>query len=127
VSYNLKLVATFMRELADTVASELQDTLGLPQERAAEIGLRSAQTVCDEFGGQLIYVPQGFALRITERDRALYSEFCSNGRDAAATARKFEISIQQVYKRIRLIEAAEYAERQGSLFDAANGTEAADA
>lgn len=116
MSSNLKMVATFMRELADTVAHELRAALGLSEEDAAEIGMRSAQQVCDEFGGMLIYVPQGLALRISARDKALYEEYLANGRDAAAVARKFNLSIQSAYKRIRMIEATAYAERQGSLF-----------
>ena len=43
----------------------------------------------------------------------------ANGRDIVATAKKFEVSMQTAYLRIRLVVAAELAERQGGLFDGA--------
>lgn len=117
MSVNLDRFAAFARELADTVAREIREEIGMSDDRAVEIGLRSAQKVCDEFAGQLIYVPMSFALRISERDQAMHEEYRQNGRDAAGVAKKFGVSVQTAYKRIRLVEAAAYSARQGALFD----------
>ena len=117
MSVNLDRVAAFARELADIVTRVVRDEVEVSDARAAEIGMTSAQKVCDEFAGQLIYVPMGFAVRISERDQAMYAEYLDNGRDAAAIAKKFGVSVQTAYKRIRLVEAAAYADAQGALFD----------
>jgi Mor family transcriptional regulator len=117
VSANLDRVAAFMRELTDVVGTELREEFHMTEDRAVAIGLRCAQRVCREFRGQLIYVPIGFALRISERDQAMYDEYCRDGRDVAALAKKFDVSVQTAYKRIRLVEAGNYATRQGALFE----------
>lgn len=117
VAGNLDRVTGFARELAEVVAHEVQAAIDVPPERAAEIGLRCAQRACDEFAGQILYVPLGMALRISERDRTMYDIYRSNGRDVAAVAKEFGLSIQTAYKRIALVEAAEYCARQGALFN----------
>jgi len=116
VSANLDRVATFMRDLADIVGREVQTVLGVPADRAAEFGLATAQKACEEFRGQLIYVPIGLALRISERDQEMFEWYCLNGRDIGATAKKFEVSVPTAYKRVKIVETALYNERQGALF-----------
>lgn len=117
MSANLERVANLVREFGELGGQVLRDELQMPADQAVEIGLRIAQRVCAEFAGTLIYVPTGFATQITERDQALYAEYCRNGHDVGALAHQFELSVQQVYKRIRLIEAQELARRQPGLFD----------
>lgn len=117
MSASLDRFAAFARELADIVARAVREEVDMSDARAIEIGLRSAQKACDEFAGQLIYVPMGFAVRISERDQAMYEEYCRNGRDAAAVAKQWSMSVQTAYKRIRLVEAAAFTARQGALFE----------
>ena len=117
MSDNLDRIAAFARELADVVARKVQECLPIDPQKGAEIGLSCAQEVCDEFAGQLIYVPMGLALRISERDQAMYHAYCQNGRDAAAVAKQFGVSVQTAYKRIKLVESAAFRERQGALFE----------
>jgi Mor family transcriptional regulator len=117
MSANFDRVATFMRELADTIARGVKSRVSeLSEGRAVEIGFEIAREACEEYGGQLLYVPKGHALQITERDRSLYEFYMANGRDIVATAKKFEVSMQTAYLRIRLVVAADIAERQGTLF-----------
>jgi Mor family transcriptional regulator len=116
MSANLDRVATFLRDLADILTRAARAEFGVAPDRAAEFGLSTAQKACDEFRGQLIYVPIGLALRISERDQAMFEEYCRNGRDAAAVAKKFDVSVPTAYKRVKIVETALFNERQGGLF-----------
>ena len=116
-SANLDRVSGFAAELADVVAQELGDGIMVAGEDVRLIGLRVAQRVCDEFGGQTIYVPLGLALQITDRDREMHRYYLASGRDAAATASQFGCGMQNVYRRVAMIESADFAARQGALFD----------
>lgn len=116
MSANMAQLASFTRDLADVVAFELKRHLTITDKQAGELGLTCAQKACDEFAGQLIYVPMNIALRISERDRALYALYVSNGRNINATAKEFDCSVQTAYKRVRMIETAEFNARQGALF-----------
>jgi Mor family transcriptional regulator len=117
VSANFERVASFMRDLGDTVAREVKRELNLSEARAVEIGMACAQKACEEYGGQLIYVPLGLALQISARDRELYAFYTDNGRDIVATAKQFNCSVQTAYKRVRMVETAAYNDRQGALFE----------
>lgn len=118
MSANLDRVATFTRELAEISARVVGDALKVPADQAAEIGLKIASQVCDDYSGQLIYVPSGFAVRINERDQAMYAAYVASSRDIVATARQFDVTVKTAYQRVRMVEAADYARRQGALFDA---------
>lgn len=117
MSANLERVATFTRELAETSARVVVDVLKIPADQAAEIGLQIASQVCDDYSGQLIYVPSGFAVRINKRDQDMYAAYVASQRDIVATARQFDVTVKTAYQRIRMVEAADYARRQGGLFD----------
>ena len=116
MSANYDRAASFMRDLGDTIAQEVRRQLGMPDERATAFGMDCAQRACDEFAGQLIYVPLGLAIKIEARDREMYDAYVAAGRDINAVAKRFECSVQTAYRRIRIIELAEFNERQGGLF-----------
>lgn len=113
---NSDLVAGIVREFGDVAREVLARELQLSPERAGEIGLLIATAVCREFAGLNVYIPQGTAQQLEGRDAALYAEYERNGRNAAAIAKSHGLSIQTVYKRIRMIEARELAARQNHLF-----------
>jgi Mor family transcriptional regulator len=117
VSKNLDRVTALVRELADLVSRTAIERLAVPPEVAAELGLETAQAFCTEYGGQVIYIPAGFAVRINQRDREMFDLFVSSGRNINAVTKKFGCSIHTAYRRIKLVEAAQYAERQPNLFD----------
>ncbi|MBN8885948.1 MAG: hypothetical protein J0I77_09530 [Rudaea sp.] len=116
MSANFDRTAAFTRDLAEVVSRKLQAELSLPPEQAGEIGMACAQEMCDEFGGELIYVGKGWVLQISERDRELHAYYVKSGRNIVATAKQFDLGVQAAYKRVRLFEAAEFNSRQGALF-----------
>jgi len=116
MSANYNRVAEFSRDLCDIIAREVKRQLDLPEAKAIEIGSGCAQRICDEYRGELIYVPIG-STRIDKRDRELIEFHRKNGEDIRTTAKQFDLCVQTAYRRIRIIEAAEYDERQGGLFE----------
>ena len=119
MSRNGDLVAALIKDFSDITAEVLERTLHLPAEQAAELGLQVAVAVCREHAGLTVYIPQGVLQQLDERDQALYTQYQRNGRNAAALAQEHGLSVQTVYRRLRLVEAQERARRQGSLFPAA--------
>lgn len=123
MSDNLARIATMLRDLAEIAGDELRQVLKLDQEQSEELGLRIAQRFCDEWGGQMVYIPSGYTLRLSQRDREMHDEYVRSGRDIGTVARKFSVSIHTAYRRIRLIEADDHATRQPGLFQEGEGTD----
>jgi len=117
MSANFDRVASFMRDLGDLIARQAKSQLSIPEAQAIEFGMGCSQKACDEFRGELLYVPMGFALQVAARDRELYAFYLAHGRNIVPTAKEFECSVQTAYRRVRLVELADFNERQGGLFD----------
>lgn len=118
MSDNLSRVPELLNDLADLVGRTVVDQLGLTAEQAAELGLEVAQAFCGEFGGQVVYIPVGYSLKIDQRDRDLYAAYLKAGRDIHAAAKAAGVSIHTAYRRVKLIETREFHERQPGLFEA---------
>lgn len=104
VSANLNLVSGFALDLAEIVADEVRARLDLDMEHAGQIGIRVSQRFCSEFAGQQPYIPFNIDAHISERDGELYQHYRANGRNAAATAKAFGMGLQNVYRRISMLE-----------------------
>ncbi len=91
---------------ADVLEKESQITQGQSRKIARHIVDRFRQA----FGGQLIYFPKGTQCDISERDEHLYAEF--NGNNQKELAKKYGVTIQQVYKRLRLISERQKENQQ---------------
>lgn len=116
MSNNLDRLAALVRDLGDVVARVAGERLGIEDEAAAALGIAAAETFCQEFGGQHVYVPLGFRSRIEARDREMFDTYVAANRDIQAVVRRFGVSIHTAYRRVKLVEAAIYAERQPALF-----------
>lgn len=117
MSANFERVTGFMRDLGDVVGRELRARLKLSDKECMEIGLHCSRKACEEFGGELVYIPIGMALQISERDREMYAFYVQSGRNIQATSKKFDLGVAGAYKRIHMIEEAEFNKRQGALFN----------
>ncbi|MBN8479500.1 MAG: hypothetical protein J0L91_11085 [Burkholderiales bacterium] len=117
MSANLDRLATFTRELAEFAARTLREELGLPEDQAIDLGVKIAHGGCQEFKGEIIYVPKDKMAAIDARDLDMLAAYIAAGRDIVPVAKQFDVCVQTAYRRIRLAEAAAYAQRQGALFD----------
>ena len=116
MSANAECVPVLIAELTDVVAGVVRERLGVAADAAQQLGREAARKFCREFQGELVYIPRGTLIDIDDRDREMHTWFCAHGRDYGATARQFNLSVQWVYRRIKIIEASDYARRQMPLF-----------
>jgi len=101
-------------DLADHAARAVLDIARLDQETADRIGYDIARRMMSHWAGQIVYFPKGAAFVVSERYRVIFSEF--TGSNHAALARKYNLSIPQIYKIVKAVLEEERARRQGDFF-----------
>jgi Mor family transcriptional regulator len=103
-----------LQDLADQCAQALTDLLGLEKEKAEQIGREIAERMASHWGGQNIYFPMGLTMHLSQRDQEVYEAF--TGDNHGDLARQFGVSVQWVYRILKLKKAEDLAERQNPLF-----------
>lgn len=101
-------------DLASHVAVQVKALCGVSPEKADAVGLAVADLMSCHWGGQLLYFPKGMARKLSARDQEIYARF--NGFNHADLAREFDVSLQHVYRILKIVHAGEIASRQGGLF-----------
>lgn len=102
-----------LQDLADQVGLKLVE-LGVDPEKAAEIGFASAEHIREHWGGQPLYLPKGMQYEFSRRDIEIFDKF--NGRNHAALAREYNVSVMRIYQIVKAIRAELIRKRQGALF-----------
>lgn len=103
-----------LADLAKHVETELTKTGKIAPEQAKQIGVEIAQSIAKNWGGEVIYIPRNLVLLLSERDRRIFNEF--NGYNHRALARKYQVSMQWVYKIVKKVTREEIAKRQMDMF-----------
>jgi Mor family transcriptional regulator len=106
-----------LQDLADKLAKQAQDSLGVSEAKAKSFAEEAAAALADDWGGQNIYIPMDQVGRRSQRNTQLYREF--RGDNAPELAQRYGLSVQCVYRIIKAMRAA-YAPRQHSLLEVAN-------
>lgn len=101
-------------DLASHVAAQVKALCGVSQETADAVGLAVADFMSGHWGGQLLYFPKGMARKLSARDMEIYTRF--NGSNHADLARENDVSLQHIYRIIKIVHAGEIAARQGGFF-----------
>ncbi|MEW8522511.1 MAG: Mor transcription activator family protein [Candidatus Thiodiazotropha endolucinida] len=104
-----------LADLADHTSAIHREMTTLDDTLIARITRELVDRMRHIWGGQLIYFPKGDSLEVAARDIQMYADF--NGHNHDELARKYQLSIQQVYKRLRLVRDSEIARIQGDLLD----------
>lgn len=107
-------VPELVADLEDQTAACLLSELKLERRQALGIAKKVARHITDNWGGQLIYIPKNHLGKVSERDMAIYREF--NGRNHAALSRKYDLTVQQVYRIVKEVGMRERAKKQADLF-----------
>lgn len=102
-------------DLMDKASEPMAEKLQIPAEKARELVFLVCEIIRKDWSGDNFYMGKGFSYDIRKRDLSMYEEF--TGSNHKALAKKYEITVRQVYERISIISAAEFNRRQGSLFD----------
>lgn len=103
----------FLEDLIQTLRASLEAN-GVMVGEAHDIANECAIAQCKHWGGQLLYFPKADALNRDARDVSIFQDF--TGHNHAELARKYDTSVQWIYRIIGRIQAAESDRRQGKLF-----------
>lgn len=107
-------IPELVADLEDQMAACLLGSLSIERKEALAISKKVARHITDNWGGQLIYIPKNHLGKISDRDYKIYAAF--NGKNHAALAKQFDLTVQQIYKIIKEVGLAERAKNQGDLF-----------
>jgi Mor family transcriptional regulator len=101
-------------DLADKAAAIVAQHPALNAEAAALMGCAIADLMRKEWGGQIIYFSKGVQIDISQRDFEMHEKF--DGCNQNQLAREYNLSVTQVYRRLKSVAAALKASRQPGLF-----------
>lgn len=99
--------------LVAIAAEEAVRVAGVSPEVAGLIGDEVATRFSAEFGGDMLYIPQGRVFHTSRLYRQIWEGF--SGSNQADLARQFGVSLQHVYRVIAKERERERAERQRQL------------
>ena len=107
-------VPELVADLEDQAVACLMSVLPMERQQAVEVSKKLSHHLTSNWGGQLIYVPKNLLGRVSERDLKIYKEF--NGKNHVELARKYDLTVQHIYRIVKEVGMAERAKNQGDLF-----------
>jgi len=110
-----QLGTELLQDLADKLAIQAVEMLGVPEAKARYFAQEAAGRVADDWGGQNIYVPMDMVGRRSARNERLYREF--TGDNVSELSTKYSLSVQCIYRIIKVMRRLR-APQQFSLLDA---------
>ncbi|MEQ9945193.1 Mor transcription activator family protein [Pectobacterium aroidearum] len=99
-------------ELSQHVADTVKNVTELDPKTAELVGNAVAKHMMTVWGGQNVYFPMGISWRASQRDLQIYEEF--DGRNHSALAKKYNVSLQWIYKIVRTMRKEELQAKQHS-------------
>ncbi len=102
-----------INDLVDVSSRAIAAELDLEEQKALQLGEMIAQHFCDMYGGCQIYIPVGFVLKLSQRDRQIFAEF--NGKNHSELAKKWGCSERTIYGVIRRVRAQGFSPDQIEL------------
>lgn len=121
VEYEDELFQTKAPELISHLYSKIKvegQAANLDEQTVQQLASKVAMSIAHDFGGEVLYIPKGLLLPLTKRDLQIWQSF--NGNNHNELARKFNVSVQWVYKIVKRVQKEEVAKRQIDLFSADN-------
>ena len=105
-----------LQDLSDQVGQALIELMALDKEKAEQLGREIAERMAGHWGGQNIYFPMGLSMKLSKRDQQIYDEFMKGNPRHDDLARKYGVSIQWIYRILKIKKAEDIAARQHNLF-----------
>ena len=102
-----------LADLADQVARKIAE-LGVPEEKAADIGFAAAEHIRTHWSGQSLYLPKGDHYDLSRRDIEIFEKF--KGTNHVSLAREYDLSVMRIYQIVKAVRAEMIRKRQGALF-----------
>ena len=107
-------VPELVRDLEDQITHYLLQETSIDRSRAILISKKVARHITANWGGQLLYIPKNHGGQLSERDMQIWSEF--NGRNHNDLVKRYDLTLQQIYRILKDIGELERAKTQGDLF-----------
>jgi len=110
--------ATNYPEILQDLKSNITDVAnqeGVNDETARTIAHIVAETLRKSWGGMQIYICKGHEYELSHRDLEIWAEF--TGRNHHDLCRKYDMSLQRLYRIIAVQRQQALKERQGDLFE----------
>lgn len=102
-------------ELLNDIYSHTADVLAQYPDNSIQDANEASMAVVNRlrevFGGQLVYFPKGVQDDVTERDERMFNEF--DGKNHKELAKKYDLTLQQVYRRLRTMATINKGENSG--------------
>lgn len=102
-----------LADLAKHTVVAVQE-FGVSEEQAENIGMIVAMKISQSWGGLNVYMPKALELFACEREKQIYNEF--NGTNHAYLAKKYNLSLQWIYKIVKKVQKEEVNKRQMDMF-----------
>lgn len=109
---NKHRVQEFNRDLIDHTLAVLKRH-NINDAAAADIAHALAHNIAQAWGGLNVYFPKRDSVALNARDQAIWDEF--NGDNHSELAKKYNVSVQWVYKVVKRKRAADIQSRQQSF------------
>lgn len=93
-------------ELTSHLAAVLSAQLikrGVDAKNSEEITLHVMDEVRNQYGGQNVYFPRDFRLKVSERDMEIYERYTRNELSMAEIVQEYGISLQWAYAIVRTV------------------------
>jgi Mor family transcriptional regulator len=108
-------IPQLIKDWSEKIARRLVDDAGLSRNESADLGSKIALDLTEEHAGSQLYIPACYAHRLTQRDRELYDQHCA-GVPREELAKRYKMTVRQVYRIIRRADAIERETRNLQLF-----------
>jgi len=95
--------------------NQIANQEGVKPETAHAIAHIVAETLRKNWGGMQIYISKGHEYQLSHRDLEIWGAF--TGRNHHALCRKYELSLQRLYRIIAAQRQKVMKEQQNDLFD----------
>ncbi|SUA57999.1 Mor transcription activator family protein [Oligella urethralis] len=112
--YSRRKIPELLEYLSKAIEAQLKK-FEISDVQAESVGIHVSNKIAEDLGGQLLYIPKGVSLRLSLRDLQIYKEY--NGKNHAELSKKHGLSVQHIYKIIKLVKKDELARRQTTIFD----------
>lgn len=110
MSNNKERARELLSDMKAKIAARLV-SIGIEPEKADDVAHSVTDDMAEDWGGQLVYFPIDLASR---RNLLIYEKF--TGDNHAILAAEFKVSVQHVYRVVKIQRALELASRQPELF-----------
>lgn len=104
-------------ELLTDVADQIEIILrefNVDPAKAEQAGAAVSNHLAEHWGGQYVTIPKDFLFKTTERDLAIFEEL--NRDNINELSKKYDISVNGIYRAVKRIRKRAIAEKQPGLF-----------